>query len=112
MDLASGFRPLGDDRYIHSLKYCAILGKRAENISKFRSSVVIMDTGLTILIFVFGIMGFGTNLLFRGIYLFCEVQDGNEINWKYQAMVTLMVPCAYLLAMLEIMLSEGILVVP
>lgn len=67
---------------------------------------------LIILLMLLGVMGFGTNFVFRVFYIFCEIQDGNEINWRFQALITFLVPAAYMIAMVEVFMSTGILLVP
>lgn len=74
--------------------------------------MIAMDPMLLILILLLGVMGFGGNFVFRVFYIFCEIQDGNEIDWRYQALITFLVPCAYLIAMLEVFFGTGIILVP
>ena len=69
--------------------------------------------GLALMILlVFGVMGFGTNLFFRAIYVYCEWQEGNPIDWRWQSLVTLAVPAAYTLVMAEVMMLTGMVVLP
>jgi hypothetical protein len=67
---------------------------------------------LLVMLLVFGVMGFGTNLFFRSVYLYCEWQEGNPIDWRWQALVTLGIPAAYVLVMAELMTVTGVIFVP
>jgi len=67
---------------------------------------------LTILMFVFGVMGFCSNLFYRVIWLYCEWREGNTIDWKMQALLTFLVPAAYTLVMAELMMTVGFVFVP
>lgn len=71
-----------------------------------------MDPMVLILILIVGVMGFSFNFVFRVWNLFCEYQEGNEIDWKFQALITFLVPGAYLLAISEVFLGTGIIVIP
>jgi len=64
------------------------------------------------IIIVFGIMGFGSNLFFRTIWLYCEWQEGNEIDWQRQMMLTFLVPGTWILVMIELMWITGFIFVP
>jgi hypothetical protein len=64
------------------------------------------------LVLIFGVMGFGSNLFFRAIWLYCEWQEGNEIDWKRQIMLTLLVPGAYIFVFIEILAATGIIYIP
>jgi hypothetical protein len=63
-------------------------------------------------IVVFGVMGLGSSLFCRAIWLWCDFQEGNEIDWKRQALLAFLVPGAYIIAMVEVMSCTGILFVP
>jgi hypothetical protein len=65
-----------------------------------------------LLVLVFGVMGFASNLFFRVIWIYCEWQEGNEIDWIRQIMLTFMVPGAWALVMLEIMAITGAFFIP
>ena len=67
---------------------------------------------LSLLWLIFGVMGFGANLFFRAIWLYCEWQEGNTIDWPRQLMLTFGVPGAWMFTMVELMLSEGFVFVP
>jgi hypothetical protein len=67
---------------------------------------------LTILMFVFGVMGFCSNLFFRVIWLYCEWREGNTIEWPRQVLLTFFVPAAYTLVMVELMMTVGFVFVP
>jgi hypothetical protein len=64
------------------------------------------------IVMIFGVMGFGSNLFFRCIWLYCEWQEGNEIDWARQMMLTFLVPGAYILVLLEIMAITGVIFIP
>jgi hypothetical protein len=66
-----------------------------------------MSIGASLLLFVFGAMGFSANLFFRVIYLYEELQEGNHINWWQQAFFTFAVPGACLFAIVEILAIIG-----
>ena len=65
-----------------------------------------------LLVLVFGVMGFASNLFFRVIWIYCEWQEGNEIDWIRQMMLTFMVPGAWALVMLEVMAITGCFFIP
>ena len=67
---------------------------------------------LSLVWFIFGVMGFGANLFFRVIWLYCEWEEGNPIDWSRQLMLTFLVPGAYIFAMLELMIVEGCVFLP
>ncbi len=64
-------------------------------------------TAFSLMWFVFGVMGFAGNLFFRVIWLYCEWEEGNPIDWSRQLMLTFLVPGAYLFTMAELMIVEG-----
>ena len=64
------------------------------------------------ILLIFGVMGFGVNFFFRLVYVYCEWREGNTIDWRFQSFVTLCVPIAYTLALGEIMLATGLIVIP
>jgi len=67
---------------------------------------------LFVMVMIFGVMGFSTNLFFRVIWLYCELQEGNDINWGMQALLTFGVPAAWIFVMLECLISTGLVFVP
>lgn len=69
-------------------------------------------TMFSLLWFVFGVMGFTANLFFRVIWLYCEWQEGAQIDWSRQLMLTFAVPAAWSFAMMELMLVEGCIFLP
>lgn len=56
-----------------------------------------------IILIVFGVLGFGVNLFFRTIYLYEEWQEGNEIDWWWQAFITFAIPATSVFAIAEVM---------
>ena len=73
---------------------------------------LVQTTFPLLIVMIFGVMGFGSNLFFRVIWLYCEWQEGNEIDWARQIMLTFLVPGAYILVLLEIMAITGVIFIP
>ncbi len=61
-----------------------------------------------IILFVFGVLGFSVNLLFRIVYLYEDWQDGNDIHWWWEAFLTFAVPATCVFAIAEVMAILGL----
>jgi hypothetical protein len=66
-----------------------------------------MKVAAAILLLVFGLMGFGVNLFIRAIFLYEDWQNGDEINWEFQLLLTFGVPVAITVAAAESMAILG-----
>lgn len=66
----------------------------------------VMDlwTGLMIIAFMAGIMGWTMTPFLNGILWFCEWRDGGEINWGMDAAFAIAGPFAWIFAIFEIIL--------
>jgi hypothetical protein len=61
----------------------------------------------TILLIVFGVLGFGANLFVRVIFVYEDLKNGEEINWWWQFLYTFAVPLICVFAIFESMLALG-----
>jgi hypothetical protein len=66
-----------------------------------------MGTFAIIVLFVFGVMGFGVNLLYRIIFVYEKKQEGQQINWWWETFLTLAVPLTVIFAIAEVMYIFG-----
>jgi hypothetical protein len=67
-----------------------------------------MATLAIVILLVFGVLGYSTNLFFRTIYLYEEWQDGNDIHWWWQAFLTFAVPATCVFGIAETMAVLGL----
>jgi hypothetical protein len=67
---------------------------------------------LFVIVFVFGVLGFASNLFYRAIWLYCEWREGTPIDWKRQLILTFLVPAGYTFALAEIVMVLGREVAP
>jgi len=61
----------------------------------------------TVILVVFCVLGFGVNLFVRVIFIYSDLQNGEEINWWRQAFLTFAVPAACIFAIVESMAVLG-----
>jgi hypothetical protein len=61
----------------------------------------------TVILVVFCVLGFGVNLFVRVIFIYLDLQNGEDINWWRQVFLTFAVPAACIYAILESMATLG-----
>lgn len=64
-------------------------------------------TLLSVFVLGLGVFGWTANIFYRAVVIYCDFNEGLEIDWGKQIFLTVLIPIGYLFPMLEIVLIYG-----